>query len=421
MSLEPHSLGNKRAPFKLALLCFIAVSPSLGTAVAAIGRLLLYLLALVWLLRAARSETTTSPLERVKTSSTLILLTCAYMAITVTWSSVPMDTALIAWTRHARLVTIPIMCYLIANSAEGLAVLRAFTFAQIFVVLSAWLLVFGIHIPWAIGLNADDTYAVFGSYLEQSISQSVLVAILWFQRDTLFGENGRWIAIALALATLVLTLGFLQGRSGHMVALGMVTLACMHAIPRKFRWTALAIPFVAFALIMVGSQNFRHRMTKVVSEVITYSQTRATDTSSGERLIYWEKSLQAIAEKPLLGHGAGSWNFEYRKHLGDIPAPLTSDNPHQLFLLWAVEGGLVGMVLLIAVLWSLLTFSTQWEDRDARTLQALVLALVISGMFNSMIFGIGMGDFFCIGFGILLSLRKDAAQTPVPQQHADNS
>ena len=421
MIFEPTALGNKPALIKLALLCFIAISPSLGTAVAAIGRLLLYLLALVWLLRAARAKAQTSTLDQVKTSSALILLTCVYMAITVSWSSVPTDSALIAWTRHARLITIPIMCYLIASSAEGMAVLRAFTFAQIFVLLSAWLLVFGIHMPWAIGDNADDTYAVFGSYLEQSISQSVLVAILWFQRDTLFGKNGRWIAIALALGTLVLTLGFLRGRSGHLVALGMVTLACVHAIPKNFRWTALATPFLAFALIMVSSQNFRDRMTQVASEVTAYSQTKATDSSSGERLIYWETSLQAIAEKPLFGHGAGSWNAVYRKHLGDRPAPLTSDNPHQLFLLWAVEGGIIGMAFLIAVLWSLLAFSKTMVDRDARTLQALVLALVISGMFNSMIFGIGMGDFFCIGFGILLSLRKDAAQAPVPQQHADNS
>ena len=421
MILEPNHLDKKGASIKLALLCFIAVSPSLGTAVAAIGRLLLYLLALLWLLRAARAKTTASPLDHVRTSSALILLTCVYMAITISWSSVPTDSALTAWTRHARLITIPIMCYSIASNAAGMTVLRAFTFAQIFVLLSAWLLVFGIHMPWAIGDNADDTYAVFGSYLEQSISQSVLAAILWFQRDTLFGKNGRWVAIVLAVATLILTIGFLRGRSGHMVALGVVTLACVQGIPRKFRWIALTIPFLVFALIMVGSQNFRLRMTQVASEVTAYSQTKASDSSSGERLLYWENSLHAVAEKPLFGHGAGSWNFEYRKHLGDRLAPLTSDNPHQLFLLWAVEGGLVGLAFLIAVLWSLLAFSKTLADRDALTLQALLLALVISGMFNSMIFGIGMGDFFCIGFGILLSLRKDAAQAPVIQHHADDS
>ena len=347
----------------------------------------------------------------------MILAVCAYMATTAMWSSVPMEAALFAWTRHARLVTIPIMYLLITRRTEGLTVLRAYTFAQIFVVLSAWLLVLGIHLPWAIGQNADDTYAVFGSYLEQSITQSVLVAILWFQRDILLGKRGRWIAITLALVTLVLTLGFLRGRSGHMVALGMLTLGGMYAISRKFRWSALAIPFVTFALVMAGSQNFRDRMMQVVSEVGAYSQTRVTDSSSGERLVYWSTSLQAIAEKPLLGHGAGSWNFEYRKLGGDQLAPPTTDNPHQLFLLWAVEGGLVGVALLISVLWSLLFFSKKLEAGDAQTLQALVLALVISGMFNSMIFGIGIGDFFCIGFGIILSLHKKAAPAASPTQH----
>jgi hypothetical protein len=51
-------------------------------------------------------------------------------------------------------------------------------------------------------------------------------------------------------------------------------------------------------------------------------------------------------------------------------------------------------------------FSKHLAPPDAHTLQALVAALVISGMFNSMIFGIGMGDFFCVGFGILLAMHK---------------
>ena len=406
---------------KIWLLCFVAVSPSLGTAVAGLGRLVLYLLALICLFVAHRAKTKPAPLEHAGTVSALILLASAYMAIAVVWSSAEIDSALLAWARHARLVTIPIMCYLIATSAVGLTVLRAFTFAQIFVVLSAWLLVLGIHPPWATGKYAEGTYAVFGSYLEQSISQSVLVAILWFQRDVLFGKKGRWIAITLALGTLFLTLGFLQGRSGHMVALGMLTLAGMYAIPRKFRWATLAIPFVAFALIAAGSESFRHRMTQVVSEVTAYSQNGAMDSSSGTRLAYWGTSLKAIAERPLLGHGSGSWNLEYRRLGGDKAASSTIGDPHQLFLLWAAEGGLVGLALLISVLWSLQTFSKKLEERDGRTLQALVLALVISGMFNSMIFGIGMGDFFCVGLGILLSLRKDAGHPVTPQQDADKA
>jgi O-antigen ligase len=163
---------------------------------------------------------------------------------------------------------------------------------------------------------------------------------------------------------------------------------------------------VAFAVLAGASDHFRNRMVLVVHEVQAYAQTGATNSSSGERLAFWGASVQAIAQRPLLGSGAGSWNHEYLRIGGqNVPQP-TADNPHQLFLLWAVEGGLLGLALLLAVFWSLWAYSTRMEPRDAHTLQAIALALAISGMFNSMIYGIGMGDFFCVGLGILLAMHK---------------
>ena len=419
-----HHTHDRFATASLWLLCFVAVSPSLGTAVAAIGRLVLYLLSLAYLLwwaQRAPASWRSAAVQRdpaLRPLTIVVLLACGYMALSAFWSTVPGDSAWLAWTRHARLLTIPVVCYLIATSGRGLVVLRAFTLGQVFVVLSAWLLVVGVRAPWVTANSADTTYAVFGSYLEQSISQSVLAAILWFQRDVIFGPRGRWIAVVLALATLLLTLGFLQGRSGHLVALGLVSLACLHAVPRRWRWTTLAVPFVAFAVLSGASDHFRNRMALVVHEVQAYAQTGATNSSSGERLAFWGASAQAIAQRPLLGSGAGSWNHEYLRIGGqNVPQP-TADNPHQLFLLWAVEGGLLGLALLLAVFGSLWAYSMRLEPRDAHTLQAIALALAISGMFNSMIFGIGMGDFFCVGLGILLAMYKhplpSALHPPAP-------
>jgi hypothetical protein len=36
-------------------------------------------------------------------------------------------------------------------------------------------------------------------------------------------------------------------------------------------------------------------------------------------------------------------------------------------------------------------------------------------MFNSMIFGIGMGDFFCVGLGILLAMHKRSSEANTQQ------
>lgn len=391
---------------RLLLLFFVAVSPSLGTAVSALGRLFLYVgAACIFLRPKADGELESS--RKFKNLTVLILITIGYMLVTVVWSSVTLSESLHAWTRHARLLTIPILYMLIRNFSEGKAVLRAFAFGQIFVVFSAWLLVIGVKVPWATAAASKETYAVFGSYLEQSISQSILVAILWFARDWIFGPRGRLLAIFGAFITLILTLGFLQGRSGHLVALAIIAIAVMFELPRRKKWIAVVIVAGVVALTFVGSKNFRDRMLSVNSEISAYSEVTVADTSSAIRLYYWKVSVLAAMEKPLFGHGAGSWNYEYRR-LGEgkaNPTTLSISDPHQLFLLWMVEGGLVGMGLLIALLVHVLKCSRKLEQPEAQILQATVAALVISGMFNSMIFGIGMGDFFCIGIGILLGMH----------------
>jgi O-antigen ligase len=274
-----------------------------------------------------------------------------------------------------------------------------------------------LPVPWATGAW-QGSFAVYSSYLEQGISQAVLVALLWFQRDHVFGPRGRWLALGLAVATAVLTIGLMPGRSGHMVLLGVLTLALFHELPRRLRWAVLLAPMLGVVLMFQLPTTFRERMTQVGSEVAMHRQGSAQETSSGARLEYWRASLQAITEQPLLGHGAGSWNQAYRRLKGPQVSSLydTASDPHQLFLLWAVEGGLLGLALLCAVLAALWRYGSGLAAADGHALQAMVLALVISGLFNSMIYGIGMGDFFCIGLGLLAALGRRSNLLPGGQQ-----
>jgi O-antigen ligase len=410
-----HRLQSR---FRLALLFVIVITPSLGTALSAIGRLLLVVSALVVLVFGTRPKEDSSKLL-YRSCLLTILLAIGYMALTAIWADAGNDKVWSAWLRHARLLTIPLMYVLIYSYAEARSVLRVFLLGQMFVVVSAWLLVAGIKVPWATSQVAASNYSVFGSYLEQSISQAVLVAMLWHQRHWVFGARGQWLAIAFAAITLVHTLGFLIGRSGHVVALGLIALAIVYELPRRLKWIAVVVPFAVLALALVSSKNFRDRAQVVQNEVQIFNKKADVTTSSGQRLFYWQTSLRAIAEQPILGYSSGSWNMQYRRLEGgkSIPGSLTVVDPHQLFILWAVEGGMVGLILLCAVLVAIYRRSRQLEVHDARTLQSVLAALIISGMFNSMIFGIGMGDFFCVALGICLALARRQDQPETSKNH----
>jgi O-antigen ligase len=353
---------------------------------------------------------------------TVTLVAVAYMALSVLWTDADTTKSILSWTRHARLLTIPLVWLLLPDRAEARQVLRVFVIAQLFVVLSSWLLIGGIPLPWATAQDAKTTYAVFGSYLEQSIMGATLAFVLWHQRDWIFGAKGQAFAIAAALLTSVQVLGFLNGRSGYLVFTALASLAVIYLLPKRWRWVAILIPFVTVAMVLAGSKTARDRVILVQQEVTAYAQRTDINTSSGERLIYWQTSLRAIAERPLFGFGSGGWNQEFQ-NLTDHKLTqnfYNIDNPHQMFLLWAVEGGMIGLALLLGLFASIYLRSRSLATSDARSLQSALAALAVAGLTTSTIYGIGMGDYFCMLIGILLSMGRDMAApqvaTGVPYQ-----
>jgi hypothetical protein len=408
-ALPNSTEAEQLSKVKLGLLCFIAVSPSLGTAIAALGRLLLYVWGLGALLKSLHKPNQSNAWQINKPVTTIILLACFFYALSTLWSQIDFASAWLAWSRYARLITIPLMFYLIKNHAQGLLVLRAFTGTQVFVGLSSWLLILGIHPPWISAIAPDETFASFGTYLEESVAQAAMVGILWFKRDTIFGPKGKPFAVLAIIGSLSLVLFYLNGRTGHIAMLGIVALACLHALPARIRPLALLTPFLAVGLLWFSSPHFQQRSLTTYQELVNFRNNNNIVTSIGTRLHFWTISLQGMAAHPITGVGAGSWKVEYQRQTessGDATSSSIqgADDPHQLFLLWGVEGGLMGLGLLIATLTLIWRQSRHLESSDAWALRAVVLALLLASMFNSILHGIGMGDFFCVGIGIILSL-----------------
>jgi O-antigen ligase len=421
MTSQLHAQPDQvKLNLRLLLVCFATVSVSLGTAFSAIGRLALYLVAL-WLVIA--NMTAKKPKQFWPNSvwnarwETAALLAVAYMALSVLWTEADLTKSILSWTRHARLLTIPLVWILLRDRTEARLVLRVFVIAQLLVVASSWLLIGGFPVPWATALTAKTTYAVFGTYLEQSIMGATLVFILWHQREWIFGAKGQCLAIAAALFTGIQVLGFLNGRSGYLVFTALASMAIIYQLPKHWRWAAVLVPFVTVAIVLAGSKTARDRVFVVQQEIAAYSQRADINTSSGERLIYWETSLRAIAEKPLFGFGSGGWNHEFQ-NLTDHKLDQSFyniDNPHQMYLLWAVEGGLTGLALLLGLFVSLYMRSRSLAASDARSLQSALAALAVAGLTTSTIYGIGMGDYFCMLIGILLCTGRDMATPPTPK------
>ncbi|WP_327081184.1 O-antigen ligase family protein [Polaromonas sp. CG_9.5] len=371
------------------------------------AKLLLVVCGLTTLLFARRLPAIEKPLAEMRTPIAVLIAFFAF-ALSLFWSVAPPAEALESLAKYGKLIMIILMLLLIRDRREAGYALGAFVAAQIFLLGSSWMLFAHVPVPWATSNMALSEYAVFSSYLDQGIISAVFAAICWHFRAYALGRFGRQAALFLALTALANVFFVLSGRSGHVVAIVLLSMAVMWELPKKYRAVVVLLPFLLALGLFFSSTKVRDRLTLVETEVQSYSNQTAPSTSTGIRLDFWLTAMQAIAQHPLAGAGVGSWSTEFnRLQREKNPAHLDIDsngNPHQEYLMWGVQLGVPGILLLVALMFSIFRDTMKMERHHARATQSVLLALVIACLFNSSIYDAQIGDFFCILIGLLLAL-----------------
>lgn len=110
--------------------------------------------------------------------------------------------------------------------------------------------------------------------------------------------------------------------------------------------------------------------------------------SVSDRLVYTDFALRAIAERPLLGQGAGYFPWRASAYLAQTFFDLRGDHVHQVYLSAWAELGVVGLALLVAALClgveaALRALRQPSPDSAWRAgLLACALALAVIGLFD---------------------------------------
>ena len=405
---------------RLGVAALLATSVTFSVAAIGLFKLFAFLLAIavvLWRPVKASGPTTGSSLsERI--SPRVILLALLAFCLSLLWTSTDLLQALAALGKHGKLLAVPVLLLLLRTRAEARVALLGYVAMQIFVLASSYTVASGIVPPWVPSVRAGMAASVFSSYLDESIMAAGFAAICWHLRDETGLRHGRWLAMALVVIALVNVLYILPGRTGHVVAIAMASMAVIWSLPHRWRWAAVVIPVLLLVVISLSSSKFRERVNLVVSESRAYSQSGHADSSSGLRLDFWSKSLRAMTESPLTGHGVGSWNSEYIRQSGGHP-PRDQENlrnPHQEYLLWGVELGVPGLLLLLGIFGALYLDAGRLPSRSGQALKSIVVAGAIACLFNSALFDAVIGDYFCVLWGVLLAYGHTSRQ-PLPAAH----
>jgi O-antigen ligase len=202
------------------------------------------------------------------------------------------------------------------------------------------------------------------------------------------------------------------------VATGRTTIVVMAVLVlllgfRLFGWKGVLaaglVVGVLAGLVWMSSPYLRQRIDSMVTNIQDYHSN--ANTPVGLRFEFWRKSMDFVAEAPVIGHGTGTIHtlFRARATAETLPQAITT-NPHSQIFAVAIQLGLIGTVLLFAM-WIAHLALFRGGTLIAWFGLIIVVQNVVSSLFNSHLSDFAQGWLYVLGVGVLggMVLRRPSA------------
>ena len=230
------------------------------------------------------------------------------------------------------------------------------------------------------GVRVDGTLGN-ASYLAVYMLFHIFVA-LYLMCQTRKNHILRWTYVALIiLQTFILyhtaTRGAILGLLGGLLVISFLNLK--NKEDKKMRKISIAalilIAVLAGGFWLVRNSEFVHQSPVLAR----FTSISAEEFKSGGRSFVWPMALKGVAEKPILGWGQDNFNYVFNKHYQPEMYHLEPwfDRAHNIFLDWAVAGGLLGLLAYLSLYAALLYLIWKRDGNFSFTEKTVLTGLLV--------------------------------------------
>jgi len=327
------------------------------------------------------------------------------------WSAAPMADITHQLGAYRKLLYVPLVMSLLDSDVWVERCLKSVHLALALTVL----LVFAdaVHpLPFSRStreLGLDNPFLTGNHYIfKHHITQNVLLSffVLLNFSAALTASSMRMRAAALVFAALAcFSIVYLaQGRTGYLTLTAVILIGITMAARNRVALSAAIAAAVIAVLAAALSPSLESRVTKVYEQVMLFRSGQQLKSAEGIRLEFWRISLKMIAEKPVLGWGTGGYNAEYQRRATEAKLTWVSAgtyNPHNQYLYIGTQLGTVGMLAYLAWLGVALVTARRLAPARRWNALGLVSILAIHSMFDSPLFIVTEGHFYCTMLALL--------------------
>lgn len=321
----------------------------------ALDEILLALILLLWLASGHFRE----KIEAVRDNPVVLpaLLLFGMYLLGIAYGDATGREAVGSLSKASNLLFIPVLIYFFREEGVRRLALAGFLSALALTLLISYLLRLGLLPPLGLfHITPDDAYTPFKHRITHSFLMSFGAYLFALQALREERRPARILFAALGIAALGNALFIVSGKTGYVVAL---VLGAYFLIAR-WRWRGVVaasalLLFLSGAVYFMPSSVPHQRLAMMAGEIANWKPDRPESTASGYRLEFYRNSLLLVAKRPLLGTGTGGFNGAYAALVKGSGMEATV-NPHNEYLMVAVQLGVVGLALM---LW---LFFTLWRS-----------------------------------------------------------
>ena len=274
-------------------------------------------------------------------------------------------------------------------------------------------------------IGALPDWTIFSYYHQyagnKSISIGIFMAIAgaWMLNEAFDAKERRTLLgyLAAYAFTEFVVVQFAVTRTGTLLVYLLSALVILRRV--KIDRRSLAI-LVITGVVIIGiatSEGAGNRRLQGVGSAITALQEGSPATGESNRLQFLRVTGAMIAEKPILGFGIGGWRQHYPVRAAGMETAFMS-TPHNDYLLYGSEMGIVGLILLGLIIVRLLKQAWCAPSKTGNSLLLVMAALIVGSMFNAILrdwrFGVPMMLLLAIAYRETLAPSGAPSSRSIP-------
>ncbi|OIR02826.1 O-antigen ligase [mine drainage metagenome] len=329
------------------------------------------------------------------------LLLFGILIIGCFYGAVPPSGSLKVLTKYDDLILVALLLPIFSQAKLRTYGQYAFMTAMALTLILSYLIWLGLlHIPQRL----PDNPVVFKLQITHGILMSFAAFVAAVYAVHTSGRV-RWLMLLFSMLATFNVLLMTQGRTGYLTIIALAVYFMITLLSRRNLLLGIGLVIVASALTYVASPKIQSRVMLAIHEAQTWQpkQGHNVDSSIGTRMDYYNNTIKIIRKNPLLGVGTGGFETAYAKEIENT-AMARSNNPHNQFLLFWAQTGIVGLLAFIFLLRTAWRAAMQLPSQTETMLARGVLITIIVGcLFNSLLLDHTEGLFFSWFSGLLFA------------------